>query len=269
MQRAVGRGLCALLLLTSLGSLAPEAMAGDRADKREIVRQARAAHYSLRLQGLDSFESTVSPNWEVVLSVEREIENKAETMRLLNGLHFAMSLDARGKVAVTHRADVAAANETVQKGYDQIFGGMEQVVSGFFATWGPFVLTTPFPPVAGEYQLEDFEDGYRLTWMEGTARVVSRLTRKLNIVETSVNGPGFDSTIRPTFASTEQGFVLAGYVADYKPKSGTGVTHLAAVVEHQVVDGLRVPRRVSFDSNVDGTPNKTEVVFSEYVIKRR
>ena len=48
---AAGIALAALLV-QPLG-------AADRADKREILKEARAAYYSLRRNGLESFDSTV------------------------------------------------------------------------------------------------------------------------------------------------------------------------------------------------------------------
>ena len=124
--------------------MAIPAAAADRADKREIIRQARAAYYSLRGRGLDSLTASATVNWEVVLGPAKpgdDLSRRADAMKLLNGLHFAMAMDPRGKVTVTHRADTPAPNETSQKGYDQIFGGMDQVITGFYDTYNPFMIT--------------------------------------------------------------------------------------------------------------------------------
>jgi hypothetical protein len=240
----------------------------DRADKREIIRQARAAYYSLRRSGLDSFQVSIGVNWSVVLGGKT---SNAEQMRLLNSLHFGASFGADGKVLVTHRTDVAAPNATVQKGYDQIFEGIDQVVTGFMDTYQPFMVGSPFPAVDSDYVLEDFENGYRLTYKEGAStQVITKMTKTLAIVESVVHAPDFDSIIRPSFTTTADGYVLAGYDADYKPtKTTTGVVRLTGTLDHGMVEGLRLPRKLYFDSSVDGTPNSTEITFTDYTIKKK
>src|SRR5260370_38055264 len=89
-----------VLVLSTI--LANPAHAADRADKREIIRQARAAYYSLRQKGLESFQVNITVNWNVVLKGQT---TNAEQMRLLNSLHFGAAFGADGKTSVTHRAD--------------------------------------------------------------------------------------------------------------------------------------------------------------------
>jgi hypothetical protein len=257
----------AVLVLSTV--LARPALAADRADKREIIRDARAAYYSLRQKGLDSFQVNITVNWNVVLKGKT---SNAEQMRLLNGLHFQMGLDAKGATKVSHRADVPAPNEQSQRGYDQIFTGIDQTLNGFFATYSPFMVTSPFPAVNGAYTLEDSSNGYRLTYEEdnGKTDVVTRFTKTLAIIDMTVDTAEFLSVITPTFLTTADGFVLAGYRGTYKPKqSRTGVVILEATIEHRVVDGLRLPSRLSLDSSLDDVPNQTELTFADYFINKR
>ena len=171
---------------------------------------------------------------------------------------------------MTHRADVPAPNATVQKGYDQIFQGIDQVISGFTDTYSPFMVTSPFPAIDSDYVLEDFDNGYRLTYKEGTSQIITMMTKTLVITETIVHATDFDSSIRPSFLTTADGYVLAGYDGDYKPtKTTTGVVKLSGTLEHRMVEGLRLPSRLYFDSSVDGAPNSTELTFTEYTIKKR
>ncbi len=43
------------------------ARAADVPNKKEIITQARRSYYSLRDRGLVEFQSTVQPNWRLVL----------------------------------------------------------------------------------------------------------------------------------------------------------------------------------------------------------
>jgi hypothetical protein len=146
---------------------------------------------------------------------------------------------------------------------------MEQVITGFYDTYNPFMITSPFPSVDSDYTVDDIDIGYRVSYKEGTSSVVTRMTKTFAIIDTTVNATDFDSVIKPAFGTTEQGYVMSGYNGYYKPKTGAGTTLLDGTIDHQVVDGLRVPKKLHFDSSVDGVKNQTELVFADYIIKKR
>src|SRR5215472_2392679 len=141
-MRTHGLKICLLLLLVSISGLAQAQTAQAPASakvtaQQEIVKQARQSYYSLRAVGLDEFQSTVKPNWELILKDEIKsdpVQTEA-ALKLLNGLHFTMVLDQEGKVSVKHRTDFNPPNEQARHGFDQIYSGIDQAVSGFFATW--------------------------------------------------------------------------------------------------------------------------------------
>jgi hypothetical protein len=246
--------------------------AADRADKRELMKEARAAYYSLRRSGLDSFQVNITVNWDVVLKGQpTTAAGRESAMKLLNGLHFAAAFGADGKTVVTHRADTPAPNAQSQAGYDQIFGGMDQVITGFMDTYKPFMVGSPFPEVDAAYTLEDFNNGYRLTYKDDAkTAVMTLMTKAFVITETVVHAADFDSTIKPSFLATADGYVLAGYDGDYVPTmTKTGVVKLIGTIEHSFVNGLRMPKKLAFDSKVDGVPNATELTFTDYIIQKK
>ena len=213
----------------------------------------------------------ITVNWDVVLKGQiADPVQKVNTMKLLNGLHFSQSFDAAGKTVVTHRADTPAPNAKSQAGYDQIFTGIDQVITGFMDTYKLFMENPPFPAVNSEYVLEDFNNGYRLTYRENQSDVITYMTKTFVITETIVNAPDFTSSIRPSFLTTAEGYVLAGYDGDYKPtKTTTGVVKLSGTLEHGMVEGLRLPKKLYFDSSMDGAPSSTELTFAGYTVKKR
>jgi len=79
--------------LTLAAGLATPSAAADRADKRELISQAKAAYYSLRQKGLDTFQVNVAVNWDVVLGRGVALAQRENAMKLLNGLHFGMAFD--------------------------------------------------------------------------------------------------------------------------------------------------------------------------------
>jgi hypothetical protein len=237
--------------------------------QQEIVKRARQSYYSLRAAGLEEFKSTIKPNWEMVLhdQIQADPKQAQAALVLLNGLHFTMLLDKDGKVTVSHSADTEPPNEKVRKGFEQIYGGIDQAVSGFFATWSIFMLTSPFPEIDSVYQLDDLGSQYRLSYKEGVSDIVTLLGKDLVISEIKVTTPQFVSTVRPLIRKSDKGYVLAGYVGDYTPTSGGGVVHLDVKIQHGPVNGLQLPVTLLADSVYDGTPTRMELAFSEYQVK--
>ena len=268
----------AALICCSLWSLAlPYASGADQADKdkadksrKEVVQRARGNYYSLRGLGLVSYESSITPNWKVTLKdqIKADPSGAEASLKLLNGLHFAMTLDADGNVKVTHKTDVVPPSQQVADGFNQIYGGMEQAVSGLFATWSVFMLTSPFPEVESDYKLEEAAGEYRLSYKEGETDITTLMTKDLAITEITVQTSAFSSSIKPTLIKTQHGFVLSGYEGNYEPKSGPGTTHMNAQFDYQDVNGLQLPHKVNLDAVYDGTPNQMELVFADYQVKQ-
>lgn len=272
METFTKRRVAAAVLVLLSAMLCRPVAAADRADKRELIKEARAAYYSLRRSGLESFQVNIIVNWEVVLKgTNTTAAGRESAMKLLNGLHFAAAFGADGKTVVTHRADTPAPNAQSQAGYDQIFGGMDQVINGFMDTYKSFMVGSPFPEADSVYTLEDFNNGYRLTYKEdATTQVITLMTKAFIITETVVHAKDFDSTIKPTFLATADGYVLAAYDGDYVPTmTKTGVVKLIGTIEHGFVNGLRLPKKLVFDSSVDGVPNATELTFTDYTVKKK
>lgn len=239
------------------------------ANRKKVIEDARHAYYSLRTAGLDEFRATVRPNWELVLQdqLKSDPEGAQAGLKLLNGIHFSMLLDQADKVTVTHHADIEPSSEQQRQGFDQIYSGMDQAINGFFATWELFMLNSPFPTPDSDYQLEDLGTQYRLSYKDGQSDVVTMMGKNLIITDIKVNSAEFASSVRPQFVHTAKGFVLAGYDADYKPTSGSGVVKLNLKIDHQPVSGLQLPVSIVLDSVMDGAPTHMELAFSGHEVK--
>src|SRR6185295_10063925 len=146
----------------------------------------------------------IKPNWELVLKDQLKTDPASAQagLKSLAGLHFAMTLDEDGKARVTHQTDEPAPNEAVAAAFRQIFNGMDELVSGFFDTWSLFMLTSAFPEVDADYQLEDLGDRYRLSYKERDASAVVSMTRDFSITELLISAAAFNSSIKPQFTKT-------------------------------------------------------------------
>ncbi len=259
--------LAILLAFSSVTVLAQTTQ--STAQRKEVLQKGRDAYYSLRALGFAGCQSTVSPNWEQVLK-NQNVSDPGQVqaaLKLLNGLHFTMLMDGNGKVSVQHRSDSEPPNEQVRKGFEDIYSGIDQTVSGFFATWSLFMVTPPFPDTDSEYQLEDLGSQYRLSYKDGSTDVVTLMGKDLIISQIKVTSPEFTSIVKPQMVQTGKGLVLNGYVGDYTPKSGPGVVHLNVKIEHHEISGLQLPTSLIADTSLDGVPTHMELAFSGYEVK--
>lgn len=260
-------GLC----LSTLALAQTDATAGkDDAARKQVVQKGREAYYSLRALGLDEFQSSVKPDWENVLKGQGVTDSARMegALKLLNGIHFTMLLDKQGKVTVKHTTDNEPPNEQVRKGFEQIYSGIDQAVSGFFATWSLFMLNPPFPEVNGAYQLDELGSQYRLVYKDGDSDVVMLMDKTLVITEIKVTSSTFVSIVKPSMTRSAQGFVISGYTADYTPTSGSGVVHLNVKINHSPIEGMQLPVSLIADSTLDGAPTHMELAFSDYQVKK-
>lgn len=260
--------LCALLLLAC--GLAAAQSPVPAAESKKVVEKARQAYYNLRAAGLDEFSATIKPNWSLVLKDQLKADPASgqAAVKLLNGLHFSMLLDKGGKVTVTHHSDTEPANDQQRQGFDQIYSGMDQAITGFFTTWSVFMLSPPLPAADSVYQLEDLGVQYRISYKDGDSDVVTTMGKDLIITEVKVNSAEFTSSVRPQLTRSAKGFVLSGYSADYKPTSGKGAVKLDLKIENQPVNGLQLPANLVLDSVLDGEPTHMELALSEHQVTR-
>ena len=191
---------------------------------------------------------------------------------MLNGIHFRVSLGRDGAVKITHHEDVAPINPQAAEGFQQIFSGMEQAMSGFFASWSPFMLTSAFPEVAGEYTLENQNNQYQLSYEDkdgpdGPAAIATTMSQDLVISEIKVDSPKFKSVLKPQFTKSAQGLLLSGYQATYQGAAGGESVQLNVRIENQSVSGLQLPRKLNLDGSYQGTPFQMELTFSDYQVK--
>jgi hypothetical protein len=233
------------------------------ADKKEVVKQARSAYYSLQSQGLVEFQCNMAPDWEALLQDARKADpaRADQAITTLKQLQFTVSLGRTGSAKVTHTA-VAAANDQMAQGLNQVYTGMEQMVTGFFQTWSPFMLSSPLPEAESDFQMEEQAGQWNLIYKDGTADVVTTMGKNFAIQELKVITEEFTSTIQPGFTSTPKGFLLTRYQANYHGKSPAETTQLNVGIAYQEVNGLQLPKKLDLSGSYGGNPFAMEITFS-------
>jgi hypothetical protein len=252
---------CCLLACCSVVPLFSSAQ--TVADKRSILRQARQAYYNLRSEGLLSFQCSTTPNWEKLLEDIRKQDPAAadNAVKILSQLHFVTTLGADGKVTIAHN-DLPGQSKEMMDALHQVYGGMEQMTSGFFDTWSLFMLNSPLPEVSSEYQLEAMGPQYRLTYKEGTSDIVTTMGRDFAISNLKVTTPEFDSSLQPGFIKTPKGLVLSAYDASNQSQKPEETTQLRVLMDYQQVDGLQMLQKLNLSGTYGGSKFAVELIFS-------
>jgi hypothetical protein len=262
-MRTARTGKALLLILCACPFIA---QAQNQIDKAAIIRQASRSYYGVRASGLVEFQARVTPTWEVAI---KDIGSNPEGLKLLNSLKFSLSFVVDKAVEVNQEMSVPAPNEQVAAGFKQIRAGMQQLLSGFFDTWDLFMLNSPFPQADGSYELTDSISGYLVNYKDGKADISVEMNKDLTVTLVKVISPEFEGSIWPKFTRTDKGLVLTGYSANYLPAKGPGKVDLDIQIEYQDVQGLRLPQRLRMHSVLDGVTTETELVFSDYQVRKR
>lgn len=239
------------------------------ANKKQIIRDARNAYYNLRSEGLAEFQCSVTPNWKALLAdLSRSDPDAADrAVKTLSNLHFNARLGRDGKVRITHN-DLAAQDQKMADALQQIYGGMEQMTSGFFDTWSAFMLNHPFPEVESEYQLKALGPDYLLSYKDGPSDVTATMGRDFAIHHLKAKSTEFDSTLEPKFTKTPKGFLFTSYEATYESGSASESTQLKVQIGYQEVERLLLVQKLNLSGSYGRSPFAIEVTFSDCKVTR-
>src|SRR5882724_517797 len=237
----------------------------QKIDKKQLLSSARQKYYNLKRAGLVELESNIQPNWDVVLGPQ----TNAATLKLLNAIHFSMSIDSQSTFNMFHRTDDYAAKQKSSGALDPIYLGMHDAVSRFISTWSLFMLTSPFPDPDSECEVEQTADQIRFSRKERNDQVTTITNKDFSVSEITVVGEGFTASLKPVLETAPTGYMLKGYSGDYRTSSGARETLLKVSVDYQEIKGLQLPHKVYVETVYEKNPAQIEWLFTDYQVKVR
>jgi hypothetical protein len=237
--------LLALLFATAAVAQSP--------DDRQTLNQARQAYYNLRTQGVSTFQCDVVPDWNLLLQDQRQSNPAAAdtAIKVLNQLRFVVSVGADDKVTLTHN-ELTGQSQEMNTALTQIYGGMEQMTSGFFDTWKLFMVNRPFPETQSQFQLQPLGALYSLHYVENSSDVVTTMSKDFAINQLTVTTSAFHSSIHPIFTKSVNGYLLSGYDADYDSGKPEELTRLNVLVDYQSVNGIEMLQKLDLKGAYGG-----------------
>jgi hypothetical protein len=271
MKKPRGRKLPALFMAFCLCGISfSSALAVDVPNKKEIITKARQSYYNLHDLGLAGFRCDVNPNWDLAVAELRKTDpaGAASSLKNLSMLRISMSLDAENNTMVT-KTELPGADPQGAESRERSFGGIQQMITGFYQTTSEFILGNPFPEVNGEYHLEDQAGQYRLTYKDTGVSAVIYMDKDLVMTKLDINTLDFTSTISPKFIKNPKGFLLVGYAGTYKGTTSTEEMKLNVQITYQDVSGLQLPQKLAVSGTVSGTFFVEELGFSGCQVTRK
>lgn len=259
------------MLIASLGTLdsalplRAQAPPAASADSKAVLAKARAAYYNLSSRGYQQYRFQAKPDWAIVLGdlAKTNPTGYDAAMALFSKLRFDVVVDGGGSAKISHN-DVDSPNEQTRAGLTQVYSGMDQMLTGFFQTWTPFMIETPFSHVGSDLSVEAVGAKYRVRWVEGGTTKVDILTdQAFAITEMKVTTPTFDSTIRPVFDRGSNGLVLASYEAEYKEKAPAPPIRIVVLIKNRPIESLLMPSDLDLTAWVGEAKTHILMAFTE------
>ncbi|HEX7286783.1 MAG TPA: hypothetical protein VF532_11420 [Candidatus Angelobacter sp.] len=211
---------------------------------------------------MKQFTCSMNPNWTALLKTQGVNDPKVldPAAAKLSQLHFKVDVNGDGNAKISHN-EIPAENDQVAEGLKQIYGGMEQMTTGFFQTWSVFVINPPLPDPDTPIELETTPNQYRIKYLEGATRVGVDMGKDYSVTSVHASTADFDSVIRPRFTASGKGLLMNGYDASYQGTGGKDKTELQVALEYQDVSGMKVPRKLELKGSYNGASFAVEVVF--------
>ena len=167
----------------------------------------------------------------------------------LSQIQFTITAGVDKQTTVAHTT-VAADNDQMAAGLAQVYSGMEQMVTGFFDTWSPFMVTSMLPDPDSQYALQKVGSQWALTYKEDSdTDVTTMMGDDLAVRDLQVVTPQFKSDIQPQFTGSSEGRLLTAYQATYFGQTPDENTVLQVRIDYQSVNGLNLPKSL----NLSGT----------------
>lgn len=267
----MGRRAVAFVMCCALGSMPASMLLAQTKSPQDIVRAAGQSYYNLPKEGLLEFQCVALPDWQFTLAAElhTEIAPDHPAIKILNGVHFWLSLDQQGSPKLTHKLDSQPEDPKTQEGISQTVSGVEQVLSGFSQSVAPFLFTSMLPKPEDKYSFETRGNQHFLAFKEGSDDVSLTLRDDLTVSEAKVVSQELTATMRPQFAKTDKGFLLVKIDSDYRLAADAAPTSVVMDIEYANVQGLQLPSKLRVDTRVGDATHKMVILFKDYEVKKK
>lgn len=218
-------------------------------------------YYWINSEEIDHFECLLEPDWRALLASQGVSGDSLEKgVAKLSEIEFHINFGPRSGATIT-RNEVAAENDRVAEGLNQVYSGVEQMSSGFFQTFGSLAYNrTPFDFLGGPFGWNAADQTATFTEAGGATNVkLGFAGDRIRQLDVSTNS--FNSTVVPQFVKTDGKYRLAGYDATYAGTDGSDRTVLSVVIGYQPIEGFEIPASLDLSGSYNSQPFGVKIAF--------
>ncbi len=237
-------------LLLSLIPCAAQSPSSDQKafDKKTFIQEMRRLYYTPTTAGLSSFSCDARLDWHGILvraAAGTTIPADAPAVVYLNKVKISFTATMDGKSTIDWTPPEGAfPGET--SSYDQMKGGVQQMLQGFFQFWAPNINGTLLPSPNDDFRLETESAGYRIYISDPQNSVVEVLDRDRVFKELHVKTPSMTGDFALTFTPSPEGLRITGADGNVS-QNGGGPAHIKFGLDYQPAGSFQVPRNVSME----------------------
>jgi hypothetical protein len=224
--------------------------------KAAILHKAETGYYILQSQGLKAFQCTVQPNWS-------QIVTDPDQLAAVRNVEFTAVIDPSGGVQVTpFQPDGSAVDPSL----NQIVGGLQQTVTGFFQTWNSMVLSPMFSADTDEQLVYSSQaDGYHFSQKSSATSVEIVLTKDALMTSMKVTTQSSVIAMQPAYIATDKGLLLTSM--DSVIDSGKQKVNFQ--IQYQNVEGFDMPAMAAYQVTLPDQTVSIDMSFSAYQIVKQ
>ena len=212
------------------------------------MEQMRTLYYTPTTAGLRSFSCDARLQWHDILersSGGKTIPADAPAVVYLDKvkISFTATMDGQAKIDWIPPEGEFPGDAT---GYNQIKGGVQQMLQGFFQFWAPNINGTLLPSPNDDFHLVTESTGYRIYVSDAQNSVEEVVDHDHVFKELHVKTPSMTGDFALTFSPSPEGLKITG--ADGNVSQGGGApVHIRFGLDYQPVGGFQVPHNVSME----------------------
>jgi hypothetical protein len=221
-------------------------------------------------KGLQNCRCQVAADWNTLFAVlNTGGAPQSQVLQLIKETRFQVSIGPTGASTFSHEADYAPPDEQTADRIRKVTQGLDQTVSGFFNIWSPLTFDSPLPDPDSQFQLEDLDGQYRVTFQQDTAHVVTTMTHEYAMTETEFKSPQMAFDFHPQWERVKDVYILSAFTVTYglDPASAQKVT---GNITYQEVEGFEFPHTIAVTvSTPTQSPPAIQIAFTNCQVTKQ
>jgi hypothetical protein len=244
------REICLLLILPLLSTclLSQDKQAHDR------LAAARAQYYTPTANGLKSFQCDASMDWKGLLTrfSGQSVPDDNPALIYLRTVHLSITDNLRGQGSLNWTA-ADAPPKGMEDALQQIHGGLQTTVAGFFQSWNAYMNGSMVPIPDNTLTVTTVGDGVHLSGSAQDTKLDEDFDKNMLLTQSLVVTPTLKVLATPTFVSTTDGLIVSAVRSQVNQPPTAPESEATFRIDYAKVDSFQIPSHITFDIKNTGT----------------